>query len=114
MRSDRTVTTILSDFFDKQTDTDPRISTDCEGLAAGSLYTSVLQKHRSLASIIVAISTPQKLIACGNAFKKIQADRQGRKRRDRCTALDDVVPARADSAMQTAIRDAAKSLDLHY
>jgi len=30
----------------------------------------------------------------------------------RCTALDDVVPARADSAMQTAIRDAAKSLDL--
>src|SRR5882762_6273835 len=31
---------------------------------------------------------------------------------NRCTALDDVVPARTDSAMQTAIRDAAKSLGL--
>ena len=30
----------------------------------------------------------------------------------RCAALDDVVPARMDSAMQTAIRDAAKSLGL--
>jgi beta-ureidopropionase / N-carbamoyl-L-amino-acid hydrolase len=30
----------------------------------------------------------------------------------RCTPLDDVVPARTDPAMQTAIRDAAKSLGL--